>query len=110
MDMQRCIDDCLSCFRICTETITHCLGKGGRHAGASHIRLLRDCAEICETSARFMMHGSDLHTRTCAVCADVCERCAQDCERLAADDQMRRCAQTCRRCAESCREMSMAAA
>jgi Domain of Unknown Function (DUF326) len=110
MDMQRCIDDCLACFRVCTETIQHCLQKGGRHAEAPHIRLLQDCADVCELSAELMMRRSDLHVRTCAVCAEACQRCAEDCERLADDDQMRRCAQICRRCAESCRHMSMLAA
>jgi hypothetical protein len=109
MDMQRCIEDCLACFRICTETLQHCLRKGGRHAEAAHIRLVQDCADICELSATFMLRRSDLHARTCAVCAEVCERCAEDCERLGDDEQMRRCAEACRRCAESCRQMSMAA-
>ncbi|HEX6980284.1 MAG TPA: four-helix bundle copper-binding protein [Alphaproteobacteria bacterium] len=108
MDIQRCIEDCLDCFRICTETIAHCLQKGGRHAEANHIRLLQDCADICETAATFMMRRSDLHVRTCAVCAETCLRCAEDCDRLADDEQMRRCAEVCRRCAESCRQMSMA--
>jgi hypothetical protein len=110
MDMQRCIDDCLACFRACTELVPHCLKKGGPHADAGHIRLLLDCAEICETSAGFMMRGSELHTRTCSVCAEICRRCADDCERLADDARMRRCVELCRRCAESCREMSMAVA
>ncbi len=110
MDMQRCIDDCLACFRACTETIQHCLQKGGRHAEAAHIRLLQDCADVCELSAELMMRRSELHARTCAVCAEACQRCAEGCERLADDDHMRRCAQICRRCAESCRHMSMLAA
>lgn len=62
-EMRRCVDECLSCFRTCLESVTHCLEKGGRHAEASHIRLLLDCAEICETSAGFMLRTSDLHIR-----------------------------------------------
>jgi hypothetical protein len=110
MDMQRCISDCLDCYRVCTETVTYCLKKGGRHAEASHIALLNDCADICATSAEFMMRQSDLHARACQLCAEACTRCAQDCERFGDDAQMRRCAEICRRCAESCRQMSMATA
>ncbi len=110
MDIQRCIEDCLDCFRTCTETIAYCLQKGGRHAEANHVRLLQDCADICETAAAFMMRRSDLHVRTCALCAETCLRCAEDCDRLADDERMRRCAEVCRRCAESCRQMSMATA
>lgn len=108
-EMQECIDNCTRCHAICVETLDHCLQKGGRHAEAGHIRLLADCAQICATSADFMLRGSDLHGRTCGVCAEACERCAESCERLADDDMMRRCAEECRRCAESCRKMSRAA-
>jgi Domain of Unknown Function (DUF326) len=105
-EMERCIDNCQECHEVCLHTVTHCLDKGGRHAEAHHIRLLLDCAEICETSANFMIRHSDLHAETCRACSEVCERCAEDCERLADDDMMRRCAEICRRCAESCRQMA----
>jgi hypothetical protein len=69
-----------------------------------------DCAEICETSANFMIRGSELHHLTCGACAEVCDRCAEDCERMGDDETMRRCAETCRRCAESCHRMAGAMA
>jgi hypothetical protein len=105
-EIERCIDNCQECHEICLRTVTHCLQKGGRHAEASHIRLLLDCAEICETSANFMIRGSDLHAFTCGACAEACRRCAEDCERMADDDMMRRCAEVCRRCAQSCSHMA----
>jgi hypothetical protein len=106
-DMQSCIEACTRCHQVCLETVTHCLEMGGRHADPAHIRLLLDCAEICQTSANFMLRSSDLHTRTCAVCAEVCERCAQECETFE-EAFMQACAQECRRCAESCRRMAQA--
>ena len=106
-EMQQCIQNCTDCSNICTQTVTHCLGLGGKHAEAAHIRLLLDCAEICRTSADFMLRGSDLHGRTCGVCAEVCQRCTEDCERIAGNDaMMKACAETCRRCADSCQRMS----
>jgi hypothetical protein len=93
---------------MCLLTIPYCLQHGGQHAEAAHIRLLLDCAEICQTSANFMLRGSDLHSRICAVCAEICDRCAQDCERFEGDQQMQACAQACHRCAESCRQMAQA--
>jgi hypothetical protein len=105
--MRRCIEHCTNCHNICLETVQHCLQLGGKHAETSHIRLLLDCAEICGTSAGFMLRGSDFHARTCGVCAEICERCAEDCERIGPDDEMmQRCAKLCRQCAESCRRMS----
>jgi|SRR5690606_13989195 len=108
-EMAQCIDNCTRCHAICTETIQHCLSKGGKHAEAAHIRLLQDCAQICATSADYMLRGSDLHHLTCGACAEVCARCAEDCERMADDDLMRECAAVCRQCAESCRSMAHAA-
>lgn len=105
-EMRRCIANCQECHNVCLETVTHCLRKGGAHAEASHIRLLLDCIEICQTSANFMLRGSPLHRHTCGACVQVCEECARDCERLGDDEMMRRCAEVCRRCAESCRQMA----
>lgn len=105
--MRECIQNCQECVSICLETVQHCLTMGGKHAEASHIRMLLDCAAICRTSAEFMLGGSAFHGRVCGVCAEVCAACADDCDRMAEGDElMRRCADTCRRCAESCRRMA----
>ena len=106
--MQQCIQECLNCHSVCLETVTYCLEQGGMQADARHIRLLLDCAQICQTSADFMLRGSDLHTQTCAACAEVCQRCAESCEQMGNDARMQACAETCRRCAESCQQMAQA--
>lgn len=105
-EIRECIETCNTCHNICLEAVTYCLGMGGPHAEQNHIRLLTDCAEICQTSADFMLRGSDLHTRTCKVCEEVCRLCADDCERFRDDETMRRCAEICRQCAESCGKMA----
>ncbi len=105
-EIQQCVEDCLECHRICEETITYCLEKGGKHADPKHIRILRDCAEICKTAADFMLHGSELQPRTCAVCAEACELCAKSCEQFANNDIMQTCVEICRKCAESCRKLA----
>lgn len=103
--MQECIQNCLDCHSICVQTVQYCLQQGGTHVAPQHIRLLLDCAEICQTSANFMLRESDLHQRTCGVCAEVCARCAEDCRQMSNDPQMQACADACRRCAESCQRM-----
>ncbi len=80
--------------------------RAGTTPDHAHIRLLSDCAEICQTSAHFMLRGSDLHTQTCEVCATVCERCAEACAAIRDNTQMQRCEDACRRCANSCRAMA----
>ncbi len=107
-EMQQCIQNCLDCHKTCLQmAMNHCLETGGQHTEPPHFRLMMCCAEICRTSAHFMLSGSELHTLTCGVCAEVCGRCADDCERIG---DMGECVQACRKCAESCRAMSGAAA
>lgn len=106
-DMQRCIENCNRCHALCQEMIQHCLELGGKHATPAHIRLLQDCAEICQTNVDFMLRMSEFHPELCGVCADVCTRCAEQCERIGqGDDMMKRCAEACRASAKTCREMS----
>ena len=59
--------------QIMAECHDSCLEKGGDHTRADHVSLLLDCAEICQTAANFMLRNSELHARTCAVCAEVRE-------------------------------------
>ena len=103
--MRSCIDECQSCHEVCVETTSHCLIMGGEHAAAEHIRTLTDCAQICATSADFMLRGSPSHADVCGVCADICDECAELCDDLDGPE-MKRCADQCRRCAESCRKMA----
>lgn len=106
-EMDNCIENCQNCHEVCLETISHCLEMGGEHASAKHIKLLQDCVQICQTSADFMIRGSDYHAQICGACADVCQICADECERMAdGSNFMQRCADACRKCAESCRKMA----
>ena len=104
--MRECADSCNECRAVCLETVAYCLDKGGKHAAAAHVRLLLDCADICATSAGFLTRGSELHGRTCAVCAEVCEACARSCDAMGDDPRMKKCAEVCRRCVQSCRSMA----
>lgn len=102
-----CIESCTDCSRVCTQTVMHCLGQGGKHTETPHIRLMLDCAEICKLSAVFMARGSDYANKLCELCAEICEQCADSCEALAEDDEvMQHCADVCRQCARDCRAMA----
>lgn len=102
-DMQACIIACSHCHQICLQMgMNHCLESGGKHVEANHFRLLMNCAEICQTSANFLLSGS-LQYSLCEVCAEICEACAADCERIGEMDE---CVHACRNCAETCRQMA----
>ncbi len=101
---EACIQACLDCHRSCLHhALTHCLEEGGKHTEPKHFRLMMNCAEICQTSANFMLSGSELHHLTCGVCVQVCRLCAESCEKI---DGMAKCAWACRTCADSCAEMA----
>ena len=107
--MEQCIDNCTNCHRICLETAArHFRGERSPQMEETLVRLLLDCAEICRTSADFMIRGSDQHRHTCRACAAICSRCADECDRKGEDPYLASCAETCRRCAESCTEMAEA--
>lgn len=105
-DIRICIENCLNCHKACEQLISYCLQQGGMHSERKHIELLLCCADICRTSAHFMMWNSDLHSQVCQVCATVCLECATDCEKMRDDQIMRACAELCRRCAQTCLAMS----
>jgi hypothetical protein len=103
-EMQACIDTCLKCYATCLGTaMNHCLEAGGQYTQRRHFRLMMACAEICRTSAHFMLIGTPHHKHTCRECAEICAECATECERLGDMDE---CVRACRACAESCRKMA----
>lgn len=106
-EMRNCISNCVECHASCLETSAHCLTLARENAAACHQTLLQDCAEICQTSANFMLRGSAHHEETCGVCATLCLACAESCDdRSGVDETMHRCAEICRKCAQSCERMA----
>ncbi len=104
-DLQGCIALCWECRNECQKTFFHdCIEHGGKHVEASHVRLMTDCIQACQTAADFMTRDSSLSAAQCAACAEVCDACAESCERIGGEE-MKRCAEVCRRCAQSCRDM-----
>jgi hypothetical protein len=103
-----CIEECLNCHVACTMTVQHCLATGGAHAEVNLAGVLLDCAEMCQTSANFMLRGSPYHILTCAACAELCRVCEETCRSIADDEQLAHCADVCAACAESCEQMTAA--
>jgi hypothetical protein len=104
--MQECIEECLNCHAVCTMTLQHCIATGGEHTEVNLIGILLDCAEMCQTSANFMLRGSPFHIVTCAACAELCRACEEACRAVHDDEQLAHCADVCAACAESCDRMA----
>jgi hypothetical protein len=103
--VEECLRICQGCHEICQDAIDHCLRMGGEHVEADHMRLLADCAEICNVSQNSMLRSSATSLDLCRSCAEICDRCAASCERFTGDAHMQACARECRACAEACRRM-----
>ena len=104
MEMQQCIEACRQCHDVCLQmALTHCLRAGGKHTEEEHLRLMINCAEICQTACNFMLSNSSLHGAVCGACAEVCNACAESCERIGDMDE---CVRACRHCADSCEDMA----
>ena len=97
-----CADRCLAAYRECEENIPRSVDKG--HA-VEHVRVLVDCAELCRTTAGFLLRDSEHHALACAACAELCAACAESCDAFHGDVDMERCARACRACVESCHAM-----
>jgi hypothetical protein len=95
-EMKSCIEECLRCYQICLSTAMVNIPRPSTSA-------LMACAEICQTSAHFMLIGSELHKRTCRLCNEICEQCAADCERIG---EMKEAWTPADGCAESCKKMA----
>lgn len=102
-EIQKCMEDCHQCHMACLQMAE----MGGKHTEPAHMRLMLDCAEICQTAMNFMARASAHHAVVCEACAEVCRACAASCERVGDMDD---CMQACLRCAESCEQMSAVAA
>jgi hypothetical protein len=106
--VQRAIDDCKECHAICVQTIQYSVQQGGPYVAPDYLRLLEDCAQLCQLSEDFMLRDSPISATICTVCAEVCDQCTVACDQVGrgTDAQLRACADQCRRCAQSCRQMA----
>lgn len=90
------------CRAACLDMVGHSIRMQGYYAELGHVRLLEDCARLCESTVDFLLRGSELAPEMLALCGEVCRRSARDCERFDYDQQLLDCAAACNRCAESC--------
>ncbi|MBY0308345.1 MAG: four-helix bundle copper-binding protein [Phycisphaerales bacterium] len=93
---------CQDCAGLCLRAATMCLDLGGEPTGAHLVATLQDCADICETAARFIARRSPHLAQVCGACANICTLCAKECDSIDTQTCVVECAQACRLCAETC--------
>lgn len=97
-----CLQACEQCHDTCRAAAFGISPAAAQELGADEVRLLLECAELCQLSANWQLAGSRNGGQICAVCAKVCRQCQERCAEI---DGMQPCAAACQRCAESCESM-----
>lgn len=99
----RMLQDCAS---MCHRTCGMLLNRPDAHLRRAQIKLLSDCATICEVCAKFVSGNSVLMKTICEYCAYVCEICGNECLKHT-DQDSQKCGQMCLNCARECRSLAM---
>jgi hypothetical protein len=104
---QKYIQVLATCAEACYECFNACLDEEKAEAPSIKrcIKLLVECAKICETTAFIMSMDGKFVKRQSELCAEVCDVCSQTCA-LFQDEPCQKCALECRKCSELCTEMT----
>ena len=90
------------CAAECNHCFNACLNEKDVKMMARCIQLDRDCADICQLTARMLQSDSEVSSEALRLCITVCEACAEECERHSDSEHCKRCAEMCRKCANAC--------
>ncbi|ERJ12033.1 four-helix bundle copper-binding protein [Haloplasma contractile] len=94
-----------NCEAVCLNMHTMILRRQDIQRRLKQLDLLRDCADVCGTTVKFIASGSRFARNMAAQCAEICERCGNECARFP-DRESRRCARICLHCARECRRFA----
>lgn len=107
--MHSMMAEVLKTVQHCESNCEHMLGMLHQAPDANYrlnqMRLLRDCADICTLTAKFIARHSYFARNLAHLCAHICEACGQECLRFP-DQMSQECAQVCFHCAKVCRRFN----
>lgn len=89
------------CEATCEHMTNHLKGLADFHMRTKQAMLLRDCADICGLTAKFVARGAIFARQTASLCACICEACGKECARFP-DHMSQHCAKVCLHCAREC--------
>jgi transaldolase len=102
VEQRTCIAACASCRDACQEALAYALDTRGDQESASHVRLLRECADRCDEAAQALGEGSVSDARLEAA-REASVRLARELiEHFADDATLKACADATSRVAERC--------
>lgn len=86
------------CEAVCEFTEYYVLTREDPSRRKEQLRMLRDCADICTLTAKYMARHSRFAKSLALLCAKICEVCGNHCSQQP-DQQSQTCGQTCLQCA-----------
>ena len=101
---QACIDACTKCAQACFECYSACLNEEDVHSRTEHIKMLMECALMCQHSVMLMATNSPTAVDHCKQCGEMCQECADGCNGFD-EDHCKKCAKICETCANECNNM-----
>lgn len=95
----RQLNDCANESNHCFNA---CLQEEEVNMMAPCIKLVRDCADICQFTASMLARGSEHAHHLLKECAVICQDCAEECAKHDYD-HCKKCTEVCRKCTEACK-------
>ncbi len=77
---QACIYACGRCAQACYECLNACLNEQDANPRKNCIKILMECAKMCEMSVGLMAMNGQFAKDHCKLCATICDKCAQECK------------------------------
>ncbi|MBB6215424.1 hypothetical protein HNQ80_001513 [Anaerosolibacter carboniphilus] len=94
------------CEVICEHMIAYLKHMPDVHTRVVQLHLLRDCADICGLTAKYIARNSTFAKHIANICVCICEVCGGECARFS-DPKSQNCARVCLHCAQQCRAFVM---
>lgn len=96
------------CEAMCEHMTTFLKRKKDVQSRVLQLKLLRDCADICTLTAKYIARNSGFAKCTANLCAFICEVCGKECLKFP-DRESQNCGRICLNCARECRDFAMMA-
>lgn len=105
---QQVLETVQNCEAICECTEYSILQMEDTNHRREQLRLLRDCADICTLTAKYIARCSLFAKCIASLCAQICEVCGNHCLQHP-DEQSQICGHVCLHCAQECHAFAMSA-
>lgn len=108
--LAECIEACTECAQSCIACADACLSESDVKDLAKCIRLNQDCADVADTTGRFLSRAAeapnDAARSMLQACVAISGACGGECEDHGEQhEQCRVCAESCRKCMDACRKV-----